>query len=192
MKGRRAGAGAALGAAAAVLLAGCGVPTTGVVDVGDPASGLASDPAVRSEVVAFFLDGDRLQPAGRVVADGAEPVVAAVNLLFAGPAAAGRPDLTTRLPEPRVTATVRMQGRTVAVRLPAGVPQPDKLAMRQLACTVAEASPSSPTAAGTAVPRPTTPPVRVEAVGSGWRLEQTGAACPPASLPFASATTPPS
>lgn len=168
MNGPRAGAMTALGAAAAVLLAGCGVPTTGVVDVGEPANGLATAPAARSEVVAFFLDGERLQAAGLNVSGESDPVTAAVDLLFAGPAAVGRPDLTTRLPQPPVTADVRTEGRTVTVRLPAGVRRFDPLAMRQLACTVVVAFPAAlslpawPPPSGEAAPQPTTAPVRVE------------------------------
>ncbi|WP_328468374.1 hypothetical protein [Streptomyces sp. NBC_00448] len=198
MNGRRAGAGTALGATAAVLLAGCGVPTTGVVDVGEPANGLATAPAARSEAVAFFLDGERLQAAGLNVSGGSDPVTAAVDLLFAGPAAVGRPDLTTQLPQPPVTADVRTKGRTVTVRLPAGVRRLDPLAMRQLACTVvvafpsAESVPAWPPPSGEAAPEPTTAPVQVEVTTPGWHLEQTAPTCPPPSLPSAISTRPPS
>ena len=191
VRGRGAGVGAAVAGvgAAALLLAGCGVPTTGVVDVGVPASGLPAAPDTQPKVRVYFVDGERLAVARQQGKSGADPVQVAVTLLFAGPAAAGRPDLTTRLPH-LAPVQVVTEGRTVTVTLPAGTPAPDALGVRQVACTVAEAlvageaSPLVPPAPGgsvptTATPRPATPSIQLTLRAPSWhRTARTASACP--------------
>jgi hypothetical protein len=198
VKGRRVLVAAAGAGVAAVLLAACGVPTTGVVDVGEPAVGLPTVPGARPETVVFFLDGGRLTAAGREVTGGTggpETVTAALDLLFAGPAALGRPELTTRLAQPRAVIGVRTEGHTVTVRLPAGVPLPDDLGMRQVACTAVVAFRSDspvlrPTsgssalsasggAAATVPPGAVAVPVRIVVIGSDGHAERTDPSCPP-------------
>jgi hypothetical protein len=184
--------------AVAVLCAGCGVPATGVVDVGMPATGMPTPRDTRPEAIVYLLDGQRLQAVRRDVAGGPDPVATAVDLLFAGPAAAGRPDLATRLPRLLAQPGVRTQGHTVTVRLPAGLPEFGALGMRQLTCTVAtafrriapppilppatgtatpDAASADPAVPGGAAPNPAAESVRVEAVGSGWRLSQADPTC---------------
>ncbi|WP_202235671.1 GerMN domain-containing protein [Actinacidiphila reveromycinica] len=187
-----AGAAGAAGAAALVLLAGCGVPTTGVIDVGVPVDGLPSGPAALRVVPVYFLDADgRLQAAEHTVPDGSEPEAAAVDLLLAGPAAAGRPDLTTHLPRSPVAPAVGVRGRTVTVALPAPVPRLDALAMEQLACTASEAWPAAVPAAvspfpGAASPGPGRQPVRIDVTAPGWHLTRTSPSCPrPTASPSA-------
>ena len=193
---RRVGV-AAAGAGASVLLAGCGVPTTGVVDVGVPASGLPRVPASLSPVIVYFVDGGRLQPAKQGMVGDTDPVRAAVTLLFAGPAAAGRPDLTTRLPHVTAPVEVRRDGGTVTVTLPAGLPAPDALGVRQVVCTAAAAArlgiplhvmppTSGGSAPGAAVPDSATAEtaaasvsVRLAIRGSTWHRTQSDPACPP-------------
>ena len=195
----------AAAAGAVVLLAGCGVPTSGVIDVGVPASGLPTVPAAGSRAVLYFLDGDRLRPVRqdvKDVQDGQDPVTTAVELLLAGPAAAGRPDLTTHLLRPVApsgSVEVWTRGRTVTVRLPRGIPAPDALGLRQLACTAAaafgEASPGAlaapPGAERSGMPTgdpaggsgassavPFTVPVQVDVVGPDWHRIQRVQDCP--------------
>ncbi|MBY8877529.1 GerMN domain-containing protein [Actinacidiphila acidipaludis] len=173
------------------------MPTTGVVDVGMPASGLPAVPVAADRVVVYFLDGDRLQAAQEKIAGDADPVAAAVHLLFAGPGAAGRPDLTTRLPHLTSPVQVRLQDGTVTLTLPAGTAAPDSAGVRQLVCTAATAyrlSGGAPHLAqprvggsipGTAVPAPTpseaasaSVTVRVALHGSPWHHTQSDPACP--------------
>ncbi len=189
-----AGAAGTAGAAALALLAGCGVPTTGVIDVGVPADALPSGPAAVRVALVYFLDADgRLQAAEHTVPDQAEPEAAAVDLLLAGPAAAGRPDLTTHLPRYSVAAPVSVQGRTVTVRLPSAGPRLDALAMEQLACTAAEAWPSALPAAATlpgeVSPEPTRQPVRIVVTAPGWQLTRTSpSSCPRPATPSPAAS----
>lgn len=190
---RRVGRVAAAAAGAAVLLAGCGVPTSGVVDVGVPASGLPAEPPPGTRVVLYFVDGGRLRPVGGLVKVGRDPVAMAIELLLAGPAAAGRPDLTThvRMPAPPAAVSSWTRGRTVTVRLPAGFGRPDPLGSRQLACTAASAagaarslasraqpSAGQPSALATPVPLPAS--VQVVLLAPGWHDSQVPN-CPPAA-----------
>ncbi|MFI1092025.1 hypothetical protein [Streptomyces sp. NPDC020917] len=174
-----------------MLLAGCGVPTSGVIDVGVPASGLPTVPAAGSRAVLYFLEGSRLRPVRQEVKDEQDPVTTAVELLLAGPAAAGRPDLTTHLLRPAApggSVGVWTQGHTVTVRLPRGMPAPDALGLRQLACTAASAfgaaSPGAlPAQPGVAEPSgiptvPSTVAVQVEVVGPDWHRIQRVQDCP--------------
>ncbi|SEG61797.1 Sporulation and spore germination [Actinacidiphila yanglinensis] len=197
MTGWRAGAAVAAAGAAAVLLAGCGVPTTGVVDVGVPASGLPAPERRSSLVPVYFLDGDNLRPIVRDVPPGADPVTAAVELLFAGPPKPGG-ELTTRLPRPPVAVAVHTEGQTVTVRLPGGRPAPDTLAMRQVACTAAGAlgSPKAVAVSGGAAPTAagggaSSSAVRIEVVGSGWQRDVTDPACPSLPAPPSAPAAPP-
>jgi hypothetical protein len=193
----------AAAAAAAVLVAGCGVPTSGVIDVGVPASGLPTVPVANTRAVLYFVVGGRLQPVRRMARDdGADPVVTAVVLLLAGPEAAGRSDLGTRLPRlpapsPGTGVTAWTHRNTVTVRFPAGFGRPDALGLRQLACTAAAAAagtsreaavvsaPPAPTAtsthpvgAATSVPLPPPASFQVTLLAPGWHLTQTPT-CPP-------------
>lgn len=168
----------AAAAGAVVLLAGCGVPTTGVIDVGVPASGLPTVPAAGSRAVLYFLDGGRLRPVRQEVGDRQDPVATAVELLLAGPAAAGRPDLSThllRFAAPSGSVAVRTQGRTVTVRLPSGIPAPDALGLRQLACTAATAFGAASPGAVLAPPRAAEPSGMPTGASAGGSSGDSGA-----------------
>ncbi|MFH8220574.1 GerMN domain-containing protein [Streptomyces sp. NPDC018057] len=139
---------------ALLALAGCGVPTSGVIDAGAPAVG------VPARTTLYFVAGGTLRPVPRrLPEDGGDPVEGAVRLLLAGPVGDEALKLTTSLPAVPGRAAVTVAGDAVTVRFPAGVERLDTTAMEQLTCTAVRAlrwsgeyaSPSPP-GAGTASP----------------------------------------
>lgn len=101
----------ALLVAAALLLCACGIPTTGVVDSGEPATG------IRSTTTVYFLKNRVLTAVPRKVA-GRTDVEAAVAAVFRGPDSAERLEgLTTGLPAPANGPTVRTEGAGVRIEL---------------------------------------------------------------------------
>ncbi|MCH5676781.1 hypothetical protein [Streptomyces gilvus] len=118
--------------AAAVLLSGCGISSTGVVQSGDPASG------VPPFALLYFVRDDRLVPVPRPIGDPVD-VSTALELLLNGPDATDRRHgLTTALthvPAPWTST----DGAEVSLRLPPGTGPLPPIAARQLICTVAEA-----------------------------------------------------
>ncbi|MET9145213.1 MULTISPECIES: GerMN domain-containing protein [unclassified Streptomyces] len=194
---------------ALLALAGCGVPTSGVIDVGAPAVG------VSARTMLYFVAGGTLRPVPRRLPEGAgDPVEGAVRLLLAGPVGDEALKLTTALPAVPGRAAVTVAGDAVTVRFPAGVERLDTTAMEQLTCTAVRAlrwsgqgASPSPTGAdtvspgsagpGSALPEwvgpgavggmPTEPPwqpgpqphVSVRAVGEGWATARPDTVCPP-------------
>ncbi|EYT83279.1 hypothetical protein CF54_08295, partial [Streptomyces sp. Tu 6176] len=137
---------------ALLALAGCGVPTSGVIDAGAPAVG------VPARITLYFVTDGTLRPVPRrLPEDTGDPVEGAVRLLLAGPVGDEARKLTTALPTVPGRPAVTVAGGAVTVRFPAGVERLDTTAMEQLTCTAvhalhwsgADASPS-PTGAGTA------------------------------------------
>jgi hypothetical protein len=130
MSRRDARAGMLVGAA--LLLSGCGIPATGVVQAGDPATG------VRPTAVLYFVADDQLVPVYREVTEPIH-VVRAVELLIGGPDALDRRrGLTTaftRMSTPAISA----DGARVSVQLSPHTDPLVPIAARQLICTVAEA-----------------------------------------------------
>ncbi|GLW50608.1 hypothetical protein Stsp02_62690 [Streptomyces sp. NBRC 14336] len=147
-RGRRTGVGVGVAAAAVVLLGGCGIQESDVIEAGGPAS-IDAFVNSRSDLLLFFPSADgRLHPVIRyahLLVDGEpEPVRpptdrVVVDLLL-GPSeedlAAG---LTTALPD-------RFEGKTevgepidgrVAARLPLGVGPLNRVARQQLICSIA-------------------------------------------------------
>lgn len=183
------------GLAAALVLAACGVPTSGVIQAGDPATGMSPGLNV------YFLAGGDLVAVPRTT--GRDPdLTTALRLLFYGPDDLEAAKLRTELPRLSNPPEVLFKGGTVVVRLPPGIPRLSPLAMRQLACTVAGApgrSPVVPTRPGAAgsgasgsgaarAPVPTSepglsPPQPVNGgvliTGDGWAAEQEAEPCPP-------------
>ncbi|MFI2425895.1 hypothetical protein ACH5A7_17625 [Streptomyces sp. NPDC018955] len=139
-----------LTAVAAVALTACGVPPSGVIEAGAPASGMfapgAAPPSTPATVSLFFLrDGD-LTPYPRRTDDSGD-VEAVVRLLFEGPAANGAASATTELPRLTDAPRVVIAGDgTLSVRLPGETAPLSRRAVLQLACTVGHAYPSVPTA----------------------------------------------
>jgi hypothetical protein len=132
-------------------LTACGIPETGVVGAGEPATGIrvpagssvpssAETAAAPAEpVTLYFVRNGSLVTAPRQAPAPAEPATA-VLMLFKGPDEDERArGLTTELPRPRVAPTVRTDGATVTVELsPAAGPLNDT-AVDQVACTAAAA-----------------------------------------------------
>jgi hypothetical protein len=137
---------------AVLLLTACGVPASGVVRAGDPATGIG-----RTTMI-YFVRGDdltalpddtasttdlkaglafRTQHAGTVLYD----VELAVWLLADGPGRADRSKgVTSELPAAqRSRPAVRVTGGAVTVQLPSYTGPLTAIATRQLICTAADA-----------------------------------------------------
>ncbi|WP_435194276.1 GerMN domain-containing protein [Streptomyces sp. NRRL F-5630] len=165
---------AALVLAAAGLLAGCGVPPTGVIEVGAPATGLRLTRGV------YFLGRDD-PGALRAVArpDGSGP--GALRALLEGPSRTERGTLTTALPKDLPPPSLAVGAATLDLRFPEGTPPLSARASRQLACTALlntpvrtapTAPPRVPAAPGQAAALPAAPlaTARVSVPGTPARL----------------------
>ncbi|MFC7985247.1 hypothetical protein [Streptomyces sp. NPDC057336] len=132
-------------------LSACGIPATGVVEAGEPATGVrgpagtptptqAPSEAVPAAAVPlyFVADGDLVAVTRTVI--GATDLGSAVLMLFKGPDAEERGrGLTSELPPAAEAPTVRADGAAVVVQLPKGTGGLSETAVDQLACTVAVA-----------------------------------------------------
>lgn len=166
----------ALGPLAGLLLAGlltgCGIPTTGVVEAGEPAAG------VHQDVTLYFVrtEDGALATVHRP-ADAEVDAAAVVGMLFQGTGlfAEKMLGLTTDLPP--TAATVRVHGGTVTVDLPAPASQVTRTAVDQIVCTV-RANP------GADLPDDADPPeVTVTAQGVDVSGRPRGDPCPDATGP---------
>ncbi|MYR86797.1 hypothetical protein GTY41_18070, partial [Streptomyces sp. SID685] len=133
---------------AALLLAGCGIQQSEVVDAGTPAT-LLAHPGVSDGTLLFFRSNDgrlvpvpRALPAGRVT-DSTPPdaaVETALNLLLAGPGpeetAAG---IGTSLPATGGAVGVLFSPHEIRVSLSVALAGLDGTALDQLVCTAAYA-----------------------------------------------------
>ncbi|MFE9631933.1 hypothetical protein [Streptomyces sp. NPDC006463] len=140
----RAAAATAVLTACALLLAGCGIKTTGVIESGHAAT--AKVPRDRTTAVLYFVskENDRLVPVPFVVsAEYTLAPVVVLRLLLNGPVGpAQAAGLTTELP--RLPAGQAEQasvgeyspGKGVTVRVPFAVGSLSELARKQLVCTV--------------------------------------------------------
>ncbi|MFE2356743.1 hypothetical protein [Streptomyces parvulus] len=136
-------------AALLLPLAGCGIPETGVVQAGEPASGVLEPGAAPSpsetaavplaKVRLFFVADGLLAPVTRVLPAATDPG-AVVLVLLDGPDQRERASgLTTELPSATAAPAVRVDGASVTVLLPRGTRSLGDTAVDQLACTVAAA-----------------------------------------------------
>ncbi|MFJ8828224.1 hypothetical protein ACIREE_41720 [Streptomyces sp. NPDC102467] len=182
-----------LGLTAALTLTACGVPPSGVIEAGEPASGMfssSSRPSAPATVSLFFLrDGD-LTAYPRRTGDAAD-LQDVVGLLFEGPTATEAATATTQLP--RLTDAPRLttgDDGVLSIRLPGEAAPLSRQALRQLACTVdhtasplvAAAPGADPEAvAGTGHPSLTLSSLRV--LGDGWTMTQSDPECPSPSEP---------
>lgn len=169
----RAALAAAAGALLAGCLAGCGIPTTGVVEAGEPATG------VHQDVTLYFVraqDGALVTVRHR--ADAQVDAQLAVGLLLKGAGALEAKMLGLTSDVPPAAATVRTHGGTVAVDLEVPVDQVGRTAVDQVVCTVlANADLTAPADAGT-------PQVTVTAQGAPVPWHSSGDSCAAAgSLP---------
>lgn len=168
-------------------LASCGIPTTGAVEAGGPASGVV--PRVR----VYFVVDDTLVGVLRRTAAPVD-VESAVRILLQGPTPAEQASrLTTMLPPPALAAPpvptandaapvpqsssdssdpVRVTSHDGGVSIELSVPvrRPADLAAAQLICTALEAQ---------RVAHPGTTPLPVTVTGvDGRRIATTGTSCP--------------
>ncbi|MFG1805567.1 hypothetical protein [Streptomyces sp. NPDC049040] len=151
---------AALLAAAGLLLAGCGIPTTGVVEAGEPAVG------VHQDVTLYFVrseDGELATVQRRI--EQTVDADLAVRMLLGGVAAVEQKvmGLTTQLPPMADVPGIRTDDGEVTVDLRVPAERLSRTAVEQVVCTVLtntvglDADPASVTvtADGTPMPGPT-------------------------------------
>ncbi len=142
-RSRTAAATAAL-TGCALLLTGCGIKRTGVIESGHPATVKVSGSGKSTVLYFVSKEGDRLVPAPFTLFDGYTIAPAAlVRLLLDGPMGrAGEAGLTTALPKlpagkaDQVTVSPHTQERGMTVRVPFPVGDLSPLARKQLVCTV--------------------------------------------------------
>ncbi|MFJ7078512.1 hypothetical protein [Streptomyces sp. NPDC098781] len=160
-----------------LALTSCGIPATGVVEAGGPASG------IRSITPLYFVQDGGLVAVDRPTERPGDPAEA-LELLLNGPqpgeaskgvktelpgpvVAAVRPDTPFNV---EITPTVSVTGDTVVVELPSYARELSGLARAQLTCTAAAAYRISTPSAGR---------VTVEVTdGAGRRAEGTDDRCP--------------
>ncbi|MFH8975095.1 hypothetical protein [Streptomyces sp. NPDC017890] len=176
MKGSRTAALlSGLTAAAAVALTACGVPPSGVIEAGAPASGMfspsAAPPSTPATVSLFFLrDGD-LTPYPRRIDDVGD-LEAVVHLLFEGPAAKETATAITELPRLTDAPRVVVADGILFVQLPGETAPLSRRAMLQLTCTVNHAEADGGTA------RRSDLSGSLHVLGDGWTMTQSDYACP--------------
>ncbi|MEV8339873.1 hypothetical protein [Streptomyces niveus] len=156
---RRAGA-LTVTAAVLCLSSGCGVPPSGVVEVGEPATGMTLSKAV------YFLDAESsLHAVARPGISDTNPVAAAVRELLAGPTPTESEYLTTALPPDLPQPEITVGTATILLRFPTGTPRLTPAALHQLTCTTALTThPNRPRPAppsGAAAPQPTPPTIHI-------------------------------
>ncbi|MEH0420358.1 hypothetical protein [Streptomyces sp. B21-083] len=172
--------------AAALLLGGCGIPTTGVVGSGDPATG------VRSTATVYLPGKLGLIRALRRVPQRVD-AVAAVKLVFQGPSKAEREaGVVGLLPKPEKDPVVRTDGTRVTVELrfddrpeyAAAADALSALGLEPLACTLLDARQAEdPDVESVEVVVKATTKV----VERQWTAEGNNAVCAK-SVPFSAAT----
>lgn len=171
-------------------LSACGIPATGVVEAGGPASGIVPTTPM------FFVRDGTLAAVPRVTARPGD-AGAALQMLLIGPtqveahgglatevpgapaevpgaptAAALAPTSASRAPEQTSPdgPTVSVKGDTLSIRLPSGFGELSPLATSQLICTAAAAH---------RIGHPSGGAVTVTVSdGSGWHAEGTDENCP--------------
>ncbi|MFI6340322.1 hypothetical protein [Streptomyces sp. NPDC050535] len=162
---------AALLCTAALSLSSCGIPETGVVEAGEPATGIRP-----AQVLYFVSEGGPL--AVRRQVPGPVGIETAVEMLFQGPdVVERRSGMITELPALTGVATVRTDGPRVSVELPWGTGPLTELAITQLTCTVADARVSSNLVPGT----DTASTEVTVTVPDAWQAEGSSKACPSAT-----------
>ncbi|MYR41836.1 hypothetical protein, partial [Streptomyces sp. SID5910] len=144
---------------AALALSACDIPATGVVEAGEPATGVLEPPGATDAVESpgatrapkepgalpfttvplYFVSHGSLVAVPRTLPGGAE-LGGTVLILFKGPDPGERErGLTTELPPAGAAPTIRTDGATVTVELPPAAAGLSGTAVDQLACTVAGA-----------------------------------------------------
>ncbi|MGW4020711.1 hypothetical protein [Streptomyces sp. NPDC005009] len=177
-----------LTAVAAVALTACGVPPSGVIEAGAPASGMfspsATPPSTPATISLFFLRDGELTPYPHRI-DYAGDLEAVVHLLFEASAANEVPAATTELPRLTDAPRVTIDGGILFVELPGETAPLSRRAMLQLTCTVTHAASPVPTATPRAdaeadgdTARRSAAPSSLHVFGDGWAMTQSDHACP--------------
>ncbi|MFE9611180.1 hypothetical protein [Streptomyces sp. NPDC006012] len=171
-------------ASAMLALSACGIPETGVVQAGGPASGIPPKTPVYfirgGALVAAFLPTDRpgdAEAALGLLAAGPSPVGASGPLSSDVPSAASAAARrATAVPKQaaRGVPTVSVRGDALSIRLPSGFGKLSRLGTEQLICTAAAAH---------RIGQPAGDQVAVTVTVSGdggWHAEGTDEGCPDA------------
>ncbi|GAA5023898.1 hypothetical protein [Streptomyces siamensis] len=179
MKGSRLTA-LLVGFAATLTLSACGVPPSGVIEAGEPASGMlpSSQPTVPVVVSLYFLHDGALKAYPRKMGDPAD-LATVVDQLFDGPTNNEAVTATTQLPRladaPDVTAG---SGNGVSIKLPDDVAPLSRPAVLQLACTVAQLSGSFAKLPANAHRDGALASPSIRVLGDGWTRTQSADSCP--------------
>ncbi|MBE8470632.1 hypothetical protein [Streptomyces justiciae] len=182
---------ALLAVPALLALASCDIPTTGVVEAGEPASGIrpvtpvyfvrdgtlvavprtTAWPGDAGEAVRLLLRGPTPGEAGKRLTTairGRRSVPASPTSAPSEPPTDAPTDLQWQTPTDEPTADVR--GDRLTLRLPLGTGPLTRMATRQVICTAAAAH---------RVTAPSAAPVTVEVTdGSGWHAGGSDEGCP--------------
>ncbi|WP_327352300.1 hypothetical protein [Streptomyces sp. NBC_01304] len=142
----------------ALLLTGCGIRGTDVIESGRPATGELQPDRERSTVLYFVAPDRKVLPVHRYTG-GRMSFTGALDMLLGGPDERERgARLSTELPVKY--GSVTLSGRSDALQVNLGIPVMglSAVARRQLVCTTAEAARVVPgqKTAGSADPAPTT------------------------------------
>lgn len=164
-------------AALLCLSSGCGVPPSGVVEVGEPATGMTLSKAV------YFLDTESsLHAVARPEIPDTNPVAAAVRELLAGPTPTESEYLTTALPPDLPQPEITVGTATILIRFPTGTPRLTTAALHQLTCTTTLAThPTRPRPAppsGAAAPQQTPPTIHITIPNTPPQPTPTPPTCP--------------
>lgn len=159
-------------------LAGCGVPTSDVIEAGAPASGMPGPPPTTdapepATVPLFFLTDGEPTAYPRPATDAAD-LTSVVRLLLEGPnekeeAMSATTDLPRLSGAPSVTVT---DGHTIRVILPDTPTPVSRAALLQLTCTVRYAAAPFPHPSGA----DGTP--RLQVTGTSWTMTSPTTSCP--------------
>ncbi|WP_406466936.1 hypothetical protein OH738_04125 [Streptomyces hirsutus] len=171
-----------LTAVAAVALTACGVPPSGVIETGAPASGMFSPsptpPSTPATISLFFLRDGELMPYPHRI-DDAGDLEAVVHLLFEASAANETATATTELPRLTDAPRVVVADGILFVQLPGKTAPLSRRAMLQLTCTVNHAEADGGTAPRSAMS------LSLHVLGDGWTMTESDHACPVVPQPRA-------
>lgn len=158
-----------------LAISACGIPSTSVVQVGEPATGIDM-----RKIRVYFGSGGNLTSLPRLV-DTTGNVQTAVELLFAGPIEDEAAQVSTELPRLAVDPLALSSHGAVTIALPELSVPLSHAAMDQLVRTAARAeedihAPRTREPTMNHGPGEVKKRMRVHVTGSGWSLTQT--ACP--------------
>lgn len=158
-----------------LAISACGIPSTSVVQVGEPATGMDL-----RKIRVYFWSGGNLTSLPRLV-DITANIQTAVDLLFAGPTENEAARVSTELPRLAADPLVSSSHDSVTIALPELSVPLSHAAMDQLICTAARAeedthAPRTRERTMNHRPGEVKKRMRIHVTGSGWSLTQT--TCP--------------